>query len=75
MKGSLSAIIAFQLGHVLSDMEILVVVVLLIGGIWWGFQLGHVLSDMEIGCHFGPVPAWDFISICEHLLFLPQNTS
>jgi hypothetical protein len=29
---------------------------------------------MEIGYHFGPVPALDFFSICEHLPFLPQNT-
>jgi len=29
---------------------------------------------MEIGYHFGPVPALDFSSICEHLPFLPQNT-
>jgi len=63
----------FQLGHVLSDMEMLRVSSRCCSpGL---FQLGHVLSDMEIGCHFGPVPAWDFISICEHLPFSPQNTS
>ena len=39
------------------------------------FQLGHVFSDMEIGFHFGPALALDFSSICEHLPFLPQNTS
>jgi len=41
----------------------------------WRLNLSHFFSEMEIGYHFGPVPALDFSSICEHLPFLPQNTS
>jgi len=37
----------FQLGHVLSDMEILVDILIVVVATN-EFQLGHVLSDMEI---------------------------
>ena len=40
------ALIRFQLGHVLSDMEMGIVFAIL--SEWKMFQLGHVLSDMEI---------------------------
>ena len=45
-NGKLQGIVRFQLGHVLSDMEIW----FMDKGVYYDikFQLGHVLSDMEM---------------------------
>jgi len=47
-SGSTTPSLAFQLGHVFSDMEILKTEGFYAGYDAKAFQLGHVFSDMEI---------------------------
>jgi hypothetical protein len=69
----LGLITKLQWSHFFSEMEMKIAKIALSNES--GFQWGRFFSEMEIGYLIGPVPALDLSSICEHLPFLPRNTS